>query len=67
MTTASAAPTNSLLLTPTEAAIEMRLGRSTVYELIASHELTTVKVRTARRIRRADLEAFVRGLPADAA
>ena len=62
MTVKTLAPPTSLMLTAEEAASELRLGRSTVYELMASHALKFVKVGRARRIRRADLEEYVRSL-----
>ncbi|ROP74071.1 helix-turn-helix domain-containing protein [Curtobacterium sp. PhB115] len=51
-----------LLLTPAQVAAELGVGRSTVYELFASGELRSVKIGSARRVRSADLRAYVEGL-----
>jgi excisionase family DNA binding protein len=64
MSTPTAAPTSQLLYTPTEAAVVLSVGRSTVYELMAAGQLPFVQVRRVRKIRRADLERFVADLPA---
>ncbi|MFG2343977.1 helix-turn-helix domain-containing protein [Streptomyces phaeochromogenes] len=55
-------PTDQLLYTPKEAAVVLRFGRSTVYELMAAGVLKYVKQGRARRIRRRDLEAYVDNL-----
>ncbi|GHI88320.1 helix-turn-helix domain-containing protein [Streptomyces xanthophaeus] len=62
MTTAtkSAAP---VLCTVKDAVVLLRLGRSTVYELMASGELPFVKLGRCRRIKRSDIDAFVDQLP----
>ncbi|MFD6291871.1 helix-turn-helix domain-containing protein [Streptomyces sp. NPDC060205] len=56
------APAEQLLYTPKEAATILRLGRSTVYELMATGELRFVKRGRSRRIKRSALEAFVDNL-----
>ncbi|MFD0309988.1 helix-turn-helix domain-containing protein [Streptomyces sp. NPDC127119] len=56
------APVEQLLYTPEEAATVLRLGRSTVYELMAAGELRFVKRGRSRRIKRSALEAFVDNL-----
>ncbi|MGI5455890.1 helix-turn-helix domain-containing protein [Streptomyces sp. CA-249302] len=55
-------PLTRLLYTPEEAAEVLSFGRSTVYELMAEGVLKYVKRGRSRRIRRADLEAYVNGL-----
>ncbi|MFE3492849.1 helix-turn-helix domain-containing protein [Streptomyces sp. NPDC059175] len=55
-------PIEILLYTPEEAAKALRLGRSTVYELMKSGALTFTKVGRCRRIKRADLETYVANL-----
>jgi len=62
MSTAIAAPVDQLLYTPKEAAVVLRFGRSTVYELMAEGALKYVKRGRSRRIRRSDLEAFVNAM-----
>jgi excisionase family DNA binding protein len=59
------APVSPLLYTPEEAAEALRMGRSTVYELMADGLLVYVKRGRSRRIRVTDLEKFVAGLPAE--
>ncbi|WP_415957489.1 helix-turn-helix domain-containing protein [Streptomyces sp. 021-4] len=54
-----------LLYTPEEAAEALRLGRSTVYELMAEGALEFVKQGRCRRIRVAALKAFVAGMPTE--
>ena len=51
-----------LLLTPVQAAQALGVGRSTVYELMREQTLRSVRIGSARRIRVADLEAYVAGL-----
>ncbi|MEU9605055.1 helix-turn-helix domain-containing protein [Streptomyces sp. NPDC048057] len=46
------------LFTVKAAAAYLSLGRSTLYELMAAQELPYVKVGRARRLRRAELDAF---------
>ncbi|MEU8521889.1 MULTISPECIES: helix-turn-helix domain-containing protein [unclassified Streptomyces] len=54
-----------LLYTPEEAAEALRLGRSTVYELMADGALEYVKQGRCRRIKVAVLKAFVAGMPSE--
>ena len=49
----------SLLLTVGEAAAVLAIGRTTLYELIATGQLATVHIGRAVRIPRSELEAFV--------
>lgn len=49
-----------LLLTVTEAARALGLGRSLVYELVAAGEIASIKIGRARRIPMSALESFVR-------
>lgn len=48
-----------LILTVPEAAQTLRIGRSSVYELIATGQLRSLKIGSRRLIAREDLEAFV--------
>ncbi|MEV3999986.1 helix-turn-helix domain-containing protein [Streptomyces halstedii] len=57
-------PIEPLLYTPEEAAEALRLGRSTIYELMADGALEYVKQGRARRIRVTALKAYVAGMPA---
>ncbi|WP_250280144.1 helix-turn-helix domain-containing protein [Frankia sp. Cppng1_Ct_nod] len=50
---------NKLLLTATEAAAVLGVGRSTVYELMAAGQIESVRIGRARRIPRAVLVAYV--------
>ncbi|MFE2441576.1 helix-turn-helix domain-containing protein [Streptomyces sp. NPDC059426] len=61
MTTATR-PVAPLLYTPEEAAEALRIGRSTIYELMADGTLKYVMRGGSRRIRVADLETFVASL-----
>ncbi|MFE4912482.1 helix-turn-helix domain-containing protein [Streptomyces sp. NPDC056652] len=54
-----------LLYTPEEAAEALRLGRSTVYELMADGALEYVKQGRSRRIKVATLKAYVAGMPTE--
>ncbi|KQX36935.1 hypothetical protein ASD97_10395 [Streptomyces sp. Root63] len=54
-----------LLYTPEEAAEALRLGRSTVYELMADGVLAYVKQGRCRRIKVAVLKAFVAEMPSE--
>ena len=56
--------TGRLLVTIVEASRLLSLSRSTVYELLYAGSLPSVKIGGARRIRRMDLEEFVRELGA---
>lgn len=51
-----------LLLTVEEAAEELSIGRSLMYELVLRRELPSVKIGRCRRISRQDLEGFVASL-----
>ncbi len=51
-----------LLLTPEEAADRLALSRTTIYELIRTGELRSVKIGRARRIPVAALGEYVTGL-----
>ncbi|MGW5394752.1 helix-turn-helix domain-containing protein [Streptomyces sp. NPDC003952] len=62
MTTATQ-PVDRVLCTVEVAAELLSLGRSTVYELMASGLLPFVKLGRARRIRRADIDKFAAQLP----
>ncbi|MGT2426604.1 helix-turn-helix domain-containing protein [Amnibacterium kyonggiense] len=53
-----------LLLTPVEAAAALGVGRSTVFRLIQTGALPSVRIGANRRIRVADVEAYVAGLGA---
>ena len=46
------------LLTPTDAANYLSLGRSTLYELVKKGEVARVKVGGSTRFRRSDLDRF---------
>ncbi|MFI1867396.1 helix-turn-helix domain-containing protein [Streptomyces jumonjinensis] len=54
-----------LLYTPEEAAVALRIGRSTVYELMAHGALEYVMQRSSRRIRVSDLKAYVARLTSE--
>lgn len=56
-----------LLLTPVEAARALGVGRTKVYELMASGRLRSVRLDGCRRITRDDLAAFVARLTEEAA
>lgn len=53
-----------LLLRPVEAAQRLGLGRTKVYELMASGELRSVKIGAARRVSATALAEFVAALDA---
>ena len=53
-----------ILYTPAEAAHLLGVGKTTLFALIARGELRSLKLGHSRRIRHADLEAFVAGLTA---
>ncbi|MDR6657568.1 excisionase family DNA binding protein [Tardiphaga robiniae] len=59
--------TAKLLTTVLEAADELRVGRSTVYELIRTKQLETVKIGRCTRIPVASIAAFVEQLRSPAA
>ena len=48
-----------LILTVIEAAGTLRIGRSSVYELMASGQLRSLKIGSRRLIARDDLDAFI--------
>lgn len=48
-----------LLYTPEEAARVAAVGRTTIFELIATGELGSVKIGRSRRVPRAALESYV--------
>ena len=50
---------SSLLLTPDEAATELSLSRSVVYDLISTGTIRSIKIGRSRRVLRASLESFV--------
>jgi excisionase family DNA binding protein len=60
-------PVSRLLYRVGEAAAALGLSRAKVYELINSGALRSVRIDGARRIRAADLEAFVASLGETAA
>jgi excisionase family DNA binding protein len=53
---------DKLLLTPVEAARALGIGRSTVYELMQTGQLESVRIGACRRIPAADLAALVNRL-----
>jgi len=53
---------SSLLLTPEEAAAELRIGRSRMYDLIREGDVLSVRVGGSRRVVRESLTAYVRKL-----
>ena len=50
---------SSLLLTPEEAAAELRIGRSRMYDLIRGGDVLSVRVGGSRRVVRDSLTAYV--------
>ena len=58
---------SSLLLTPEEAAAELRIGRSRMYDLIKGGVVLSVKVGGSRRVVRDSLNEYVRQLVAEQA
>jgi excisionase family DNA binding protein len=60
-------PVARLLYRISEAAVALGLSTAKVYELINSGAIEAVRIDGARRIRAADLEAFVASLGKDAA
>jgi len=57
--------TPPLLLTPAEAAIALRLARSTIYELMGTGQLPSVRIGRARRIPVRAIRDFLVGLGAE--
>jgi excisionase family DNA binding protein len=53
---------NELLLTPTEAARRLSVGRTRLYQLIGTGELASVRVGSLRRIPTRALRAYVDAL-----
>jgi excisionase family DNA binding protein len=53
---------DQLLLTPTQAAAALGIGRSKVYELLKSGDLPSVHIGTCRRIPSEALADFLAGL-----
>lgn len=58
---------SSLMLTPEEAAAELRIGRSRMYDLIRRGEVVSVLVGGSRRVVRESLQAYVDKLVAEQA
>lgn len=58
---------SSLLLTPEEAAAELRIGRSRMYDLIRTGEVLSVRVGGSRRVVRESLTDYVTKLVAEQA
>lgn len=56
------ATANRLLFTPEHAADKLDVGRTTVYALMATGELRSVKIGRSRRVPAAALEAYVNRL-----
>jgi excisionase family DNA binding protein len=54
------------LLTIPETCAALRVGRSTVFELLRSGELRSIKIRGARRIPAAEVDALVTRLYSEA-
>jgi excisionase family DNA binding protein len=63
----SGEPVVRLLYRVSEVASALGLSRAKVYELISSGALLSVRIDGARRIKAADLEAFVASLSGEAA
>ncbi|WP_258052691.1 helix-turn-helix domain-containing protein [Streptomyces sp. Ru73] len=59
-------PDDQLLTVPEVMAL-LKLGRSTVYDLIRSHRLVSIKVGRCRRIPATSLRAFIADQIAEAA
>lgn len=57
----------SPLLTPAEVARVLKVSRSKVYQMVARQELPSVRVGALRRIRPADLEAYLESLTREVA
>lgn len=55
-------PVARRLLTPSEAATALSIGRSKVYELILSRHLESVKIGAARRVPAEALDAYIASL-----
>jgi excisionase family DNA binding protein len=57
---------DQLLVTPEEAARRLSVGRTTIYELMASGELQSVNIGRCRRVPVSSLSLFVNRLIGDA-
>ncbi|MGD0287224.1 MAG: helix-turn-helix domain-containing protein [Acidimicrobiales bacterium] len=57
---------DQLLVTPEEAARRLSVGRTTIYELMASGELQSVNIGRCRRVPVSSLSSFVNRLISDA-
>lgn len=55
-------PSTPLLYTPEQAAEQLACSRTTIYELMSSGELESIKVRSARRIPADALATYVQRL-----
>jgi excisionase family DNA binding protein len=53
---------STLLLTPEEAAAELRIARRRIFEMIGDGTLPSVKIGKSRRISRTALEDYIKGL-----
>lgn len=53
------------LLTVEDVADTLKIGRTTVYELMASGDLPSVTIRRCRRVLRSDLNAYIARLRAE--
>jgi excisionase family DNA binding protein len=62
-----ASPPVTLMLTPEEAALALRVGRSKVYDLMRAGVLRSVKIGGSRRISVRALGEYVAALERDAA
>jgi excisionase family DNA binding protein len=58
---------SQLLVTPEEAARRLSVGRTTIYELMASGELQSVNIGRCRRVPVSSLSSFVNRLIGDLA
>ena len=58
---------DQLLVTPEEAARRLSVGRTTIYELMASGELQSVNIGRCRRVPVSSLSSFVSKLIGDIA
>jgi excisionase family DNA binding protein len=57
---------NPLMLRPEEAAETLGISRSRFYELLASHQIASVRIGASRRVTRTALEEYVARLEAAA-
>ncbi|PBC78926.1 excisionase family DNA binding protein [Streptomyces sp. TLI_235] len=55
----TATATRPVVYTPEEAARVLRISRSKLYQLLADHELGSIKIGRCRRVRPADIEAYI--------